>query len=244
MVKGAFNILEEIFTNQINVLNIAVPLTPLDRKAAKALCIEKNYDVHLVREREREDLQVYEKNTDSIRPLHDSEVISESTPLIEVVDLLCKKEQVFVKVKRNVTHLVTRSDLDTIPVRIWLYGMISIFEFELKEKINQLSIIWEEQLSSDRLAKAEQLFVMKQSKNEEINLLGCTQLGDVGTIVFRSWEHFNSFFPFEYPKKKIQSSFNKINLLRDTLAHGQKLQMEWPEVYQLAEIISYTLKKI
>lgn len=244
MAKRAYNLLEEIFTNQINVLNIAVPLTPLDCKAAKELCIENNYDVHLVREQEREDLQVYEKNTDSIRPLHDSEVISESTPLIEVVDLLCKKEQVFIKVKRNVTHLVTRSDLDTIPVRIWLYGMISIFEFELKEKINQLSIKWEETLTSDRLAKAKELYVLKQAKNEEISLLGCLQLGDVGTIVFKSWEHFNDFFPSGYSRKTIQSIFNKINLLRDALAHGQKLQIEWPEVYQLAEIISYTLKKI
>lgn len=244
MAKTSFKILEEIFTNQINVMNIAVPVTPLDRKAAKELCIENNYDVHLVREHEGEDLKVYEKKTDSIRPLHDSEVISDSTPLIEVVDLLCKKEQVFVKVKRNVTHLVTRSDLDTIPIRIWLYGMISIFEFELKEKINQLSIKWEETLTSDRLAKAEELYSLKKSKNEEISLLGCTQLVDVGTIVFKSWEHFKDFFPSGYSKKMIQSSFNKINLLRDALAHGQKLQMEWSKVNQLAEIISYTLKKI
>lgn len=243
MAKTAYNILEEIFTNQINVLNIAVPITPLDRKAAKALCIEKNYDVHLVREQEREDLQVYEKNTDSVRPLHDSEVISESTPLIEVVDLLCKKEQVFVKVKRNVTHVVTRSDLDTIPVRIWLYGMISIFEFELKEKINRLSIKWEKMLSSSRLAKAEKLFALKQSKNEEISLLGCIQLVDVGTIVFKSWEHFNHFFPSGYSKNKIHSFFNKINLLRDVLAHGQKLQIEWPEIHNLMQIVSYTLSR-
>lgn len=244
MAKTAYNILEEIFTKQINVLNIAVPITPLDQNSAKELCLLNNYDVHLVLKPDREDLQVYEKGTDSVRLLHDSEVISESTPLLEVIDILCKKEQVFVKVKRTVTHLVTRSDLDTIPVRIWLYGMISIFEYELKEKINQLNIKWEEKLTSGRLAKAEELYVLKQSKNEEISLLGCIQLGDVGTIVFKLWEHFNDFFPSGYSKKTIQSIFNKINLLRDALAHGQKLQMEWPEVYQLAEIISYTLKKI
>lgn len=243
MSKKAYNILEEIFTNQINVLNIAVPITPLNPKAAKELCIENNYNVNLVMEPEREDLQVYEKNADSIRPLHDSEVISESTPLIEVVDLLCKKEQVFVKVKRNVTHLVTRSDLDTIPVRIWLYGMISIFEFELKEKIYQLNINWQEKLSSTRLAKAEELFVLKKSKNEEISLLGCIQLGDVGSIVFKSWEHFNDFFPSGYSKKMIQSSFNKINLLRDALAHGQKLLLDWSVIHNLMQIISNTLSK-
>lgn len=243
MAKTAYNILEEIFTNQINVLNIAVPITPLDLKAAKALCIENNYNVHLVKDPGREDLQVYEKKTDSVRSLHDSEVISESTPLIEVVDLLCKKEQVFVKVKRNITHLVTRSDLDTIPVRIWLYGMISIFEFELKEKINQSGIKWESKLTADRLARAVELYSLKKSRNEEISLLGCIQLADVGTIIFKLWDHFNGFFPMEYSKKKIQPYFRKINLLRDALAHGQKLPLDWPEIHNLMQIISYTLSK-
>lgn len=244
MAKTAYNKLEEIFTNQINVLNIAVPITPLNQNSAKELCLLNNYDVHIVIEPEKEDLQVYEKSTDSIRLLHDSEVISESTPLLEVIDILCKKEQVFVKVKRTVTHLVTRSDLDTIPVRIWLYGMISILEVELKEKINRLGLDWEKNITPDRLDRAKELYALKQLKNEEISLLGCTQLGDIVTIVFKSWGHFNDFFPSEYPKKKIKSCFNKINLLRDALAHGQKLQMEWSEVYQLAKLISYTLKKI
>lgn len=243
MAKSSYNILEEIFTNQINVLNIAVPITPLSREAAKELCLTNNYDIHLVRESEHEDLQVYEKNTDSLRPLHDSEVISESTPLIEVVDLLCKKEQVFVKVKRNVTHLVTRSDLDTIPVRIWLYGMISIFEFELKEKINQSGLKWESKLTPDRLTKAVELYSLKKSRNEEISLLGCTQLTDVGTIVFKSWEQFKDLFPSEFSKKEVQSIFNDINFLRDALAHGQKLQLEWSEIHSLMQIISYTLSK-
>lgn len=94
-----------------------------------------------------------------------------------------------------------------------------------------------------RLAKAKELHVLKQSKNEEISLLGCIQLGDVGTIVFKSWEHFNYFFPSGYSKKIIQSSFNKINLLRDALAHGQKLQLEWSQIHSLMQIISYTLSK-
>lgn len=243
MAKTAYNILEEIFTNQINVMNIAVPINPLDYKAARKLCRDNNFDVHLVKEPDREDLHVYEKSTDSIRLLHESEVISESTPLLDVIDILCNKNQVFVKVKRNVTHLVTRSDLDTIPVRIWLFGMISIFEFELKEKINQLSIKWEKKLSSDRLAKAEKLFALKQSKNEEISLLGCIQLVDIGTIVSKSWEHFNDYFPSEYSKKNIQSSFNRIKTLRDALAHVQKLCLEWPEIHNLMQIISYTLSK-
>lgn len=244
MVKTAYSILEEIFTNQINVLNIAVPTIPHDQFSAKELCTLRNYDVQLVINNDSEDLKVYVKNIDTTRPLHDSEVISETTPLLEVIEMLCVKEHVFVKVKKKVTHLVTRSDLDSIPVRIWLYGMISIFEFEIKEKIVQLDLSWEGQLTPQRLAKAEELYALKLSKNEEISLLGCTQLGDVGTVVFKSWDHFKILFPSEYPKKIIQSSFNKINSLRDALAHGQKLNLEWHEIHSLMKLISFSIGKI
>jgi hypothetical protein len=243
MAKTAYNRLEEIFTNQINVLNIAVPVYAVDLTTAKQLCIENNFDVQLVLEPKGENLQVYEKNTESLRPLHDSEVISESTPLIDVVDILCKKQQVFVKVKRNITHVVTCSDLDTIPVRIWLYGLISIFEFELKETIDNLPLSWENKLNGERLAKANELYQMKQIRNEEINLLGCIQLGDVGTIVCKSWEHFKEFFPSDHKKSKIKSSLNKINTLRDALAHGQKLLLPWSEIRNLVQIISFTLSR-
>lgn len=244
MAKTSYNILEEIFTNQINVLNIAVPITPLDQNSAKELCLLNNYYVHLVIEQDSEDLQVYEKSTDSVRLLHDSEVISESTPLLEVIDILYKKEQVFVKVKRNVTHLVTRSDLDTIPVRIWLYGMISLFEIELKEAIFNLSIQWQNILSSNRINKAIELFELKKKNNEEIDVLGCIQMADIGTIILKAWNQFDQFFPSELTKKDIRYSFSKINQLRDVLAHGQKLRMDWSEVYNLAKIISYILKSI
>ena len=167
MAKTAYNILEEIFTNQINVLNIAIPVTPLNQNSAKELCIKNNYDVHLVIEPDREDLHVYLKSTDSIRPLHDSEVISESTPLLEVIDILCKKEQVFVKVKRNVTHLVTRSDLDSIPVRIWLYGMISLFEIGLKEKIIQLDIDWQKNFLLTGYLKLKNYIDIKDQKTKK-----------------------------------------------------------------------------
>lgn len=244
MANKAYAILEEIFTNQITVLNIAVPTMPLDLESAKVECDKNNYDVHLIQQTGSEDLHVYLRTNNSIRPIHDSEVISESTPILEVLEVLCEKEQLFVKVKRNITLLVTRSDLDTIPVRIWLYGMISLFEIELKEAISNLGIPWQNILTSNRINKASELFELKKKNNEEIDLLGCTQLADIGTIILKSWDQFDQFFPSELSKKDIRHSFSRINQLRDTLAHGQKLQMEWPEIYRLAKLISYTLEKI
>jgi len=244
MANNAFEILEDIFTNQITVLNIAVPIEPLSLISAKESCRINNFDVHLIQEIDFEELQVYIRKDDLIRPIHDSEVISESTPILDVIEELCKKDHLFVKVKRNITHLVSRSDLDTIPIRIWLYGMISLFEIELKESIISAGIQWDNLLSETRLKKAFELFELKKEKNEEINLLGCTQLADVGTIISKTWDQFSMFFPDELSRKEIISSFNRINLLRDSLAHGQKLHMDWSNIYSLAKLISYTLKRI
>lgn len=244
MAKTAYEILEDIFTNQINVLNIAVPTIPLELDTAKEICIKNNFDIHLVHDSELEDLHVYSRESDTIRPLRDSEIISDSTPLLEVLEVLSEREHLFVKVKRKITHLVTRSDLDKIPVRIWLYGMISLFEIELKEKITQMDIKWEDRLTDERVEKAKVLYELKKSKNEEINLLGCIQLGDLGTIAFKSWENFKDCFPADLAKKSISSSFIKINNLRDALAHGQKLQMEWSAILSLVKLITFSLNKI
>ena len=66
MTKTAYKILEEIFTNQITVLNIAVPTEPLDLESAKDICLKNNYDVHLIKDPEHEDLQVYIKKINTI----------------------------------------------------------------------------------------------------------------------------------------------------------------------------------
>jgi len=244
MEKKPYKILEEIFTNQINVLNIAVPTIPLSIESAKVSCLNNNYDIHLVQEPEKEDLVIYIRRLNSIRPLNDSEVISESTPILDVVDALCTKEQLFIKVKRNITHLVTRSDLDAIQVRIWLFGMINLFEIELKETINHLDMNWERLLSTKRIDKAKELFELKKSRNEEIDLLGCIQFSDLGTILSNSWERFEKYFPPYLVKENINSNFNKINILRDAIAHGQKLQLEWSKIHELMQLISYSLGRI
>lgn len=244
MVKTAYNILEEIFTSQINVLNVAVPTEPVNHGTVRDLCMSKNYDFHLVKEPDQEDLLVYEKNSDIVRPLNDSEVISESTPLLDVIEILCKKDHVFVKVKRNVTHLVTRADLDSIPVRIWLYGMISLFEIEIKEMIRKAGVNWEELMSQSRIDSAMSLYKHKAERNEEIDLLGCTQLVDIGTILFKRWQDYSNLFPDGYSKNSARNCFCDINSLRDALAHGQKLTMEWSKIHSLMVVVSNILARI
>jgi len=244
MANKAYLILEEIFDNQITVMNIAVPTKAVNIDLASQICGQHSYDTCLVKKPNKEDTYLYIKELNIIRPLKDSEIISESTPIKDVLDALCDKDQLFVKVKRNISHVVTKADLDTIPVRIWLYGMISLFEIELKVVIRQLMIKWESKLPEYRLDQANELFIRKKLKNEEIDLLGCITLQDLELIVLKSWDVMYKYFPSKLTKTFIRSELRTIRQLRNSLAHGQTVQTEWPKIYQLVNLISFVMKKI
>lgn len=186
------DILEDIFTNQISVLNVAIPTTEATLDEARKISADNNFDVHLVRYTENSDLLLYEKAIDKDRPLVDHEVISESTPILDVMELLLKYPQVFVKVKRNVRMIVSRADLDSIPVRIWLFVMISILEVELRNKIRSMGDNWQQFLSEGRMSYARDLFAKKRQRNEEVELLDCLQIVDLLCIVTKQWDRFAS----------------------------------------------------
>ncbi len=157
------------------------------------------------------------------------------------MDTLCDQDHLFVKVKRNITHLVARSDLDSIPVRIWLFGMINLFEIELRNQIELSGLNWEACLSAGRLEKANMLFLEKQRNNEEITLLGCLQLIDLGIIIQKQLRSPDQLLVKFDNRKSADTIFKKINRLRDSLAHGQKIQMEWCEVYHLMQLIANSI---
>jgi hypothetical protein len=230
------DILEDIFTNQISVLNVAIPTTEATLVEARKICAENNFDVHLVRYTENSDLRLYERANDEDRPLVDHEVISESTPILDVMELLLEYPQVFVKVKRNVKMIVSRADLDSVPVRIWLFGMINILEVELRSKILSKCLKWEDSLTDKRLGEANTLFDKKVQRNEEITLLECTQIADLISIISKNWPSFPEFSS-RSSRKKIKSHFSKLENLRNQLAHAQKLNMDWKEIYEVMKFV-------
>lgn len=167
------------------MLNISNPTGEATLEQARKICYENNFDVHLVRDVAENDLLLYERSTDQVMNLYEYEVISETTPILEALEVLIEYPQVFVKEKRKVTKIISCADLDSVPVRIWLFGMINILEVELRNRIISTKSQWQQYLSVGRLEKATDLFTQKQERNEEVELLNCLQITDLSSVVLK-----------------------------------------------------------
>lgn len=230
-------ILFDIFSNQITVKNIAKETKIYNnRKEAAEDALKFNYDVCLYKDNPEDDIFIYKKTDDSSVLLKEKYVISDNAPIIEIFELIIELGFVFVKTHKKIRYIITPADFDSIPVRILLFGLISLFEYELREVIRREKIDWEKLLSKERLEKCKELYEFKKSRNEEIDLLDCTQLIDLMTIIKKSKTSFIKYFLID-KLKVIEEIFKEINLLRDELAHAQRITLESKRINEIINFI-------
>lgn len=150
------------------------------------------------------------------------DLVSESTSLIELLQILKDKHPIFVLEKNQVKKLITVSDLQKQPIRMLVFGLISLLEMNLLGLIKQhyANEEWKNYLSSGRLEKAYEVYEIRKSKNEGLGLIECLQLSDKGTIIRKTPElleklEFNS-------KGEVDRFFSSIEELRNNTAHSQE----------------------
>lgn len=236
MNNNSFQVLEHIFKNQITVKSISIPTKSVPYDEAVAICHKNNFDLHLVVESESSEKKVYDRNLGKVRAVVENEIITESTSLLEVIRILSKNPHLFIKEGHSITSIVTSSDLDSIPVRIWLFGMISLFEILLRQEITINQIEWKECITKNRLDQAKGLYFKKRERNEEIDLLSCTQIVDLADIICKSWNYYLT--PgFDFNKNEFKSKLVRLNKLRDEIAHSQKFTSDWKEILEMMDLI-------
>lgn len=80
------------------------------------------------------------------------ELMPESKPLLLAFRMLLEKRRFFIPDQSgNLQYIVTRTDLDKIPLRIGIFCLISLLETHLKEIIRRFLPEWQESLSENRL---------------------------------------------------------------------------------------------
>ena len=245
-LKSSLDNLRQFFDRTISVRYIAEPFVSFDaqRHSADVLAFMngKDFDVVGVRQNgavigyvHRADLRegTLEQHTKSF---HEQLLVEDWSPLLAVLELLVGYPQVFIVVMGEISGIITKGDLQKAPVRMWLFGILSLLEMQFLRLIRASypQDTWKGFVSNNRLAKAEKILQERKRRNETIDLADCLQFGDKRTIVLNSdtLRHALGFTS----KAKGEELLKAFEHLRDELAHAQDIITgRWPELVTFAK---------
>lgn len=175
--------------------------------------------------------------SDYMKAFSPRELVSDSTPLIQLLHIFKKKTRVFVLENNSIKKLITHADLQKPPIRMLIFGYITLLEMRLSDIILHRfgAASWYPMISEDRLHKARQLYERRVEKNEEINLIECLQISDKFDIIHKDKE-LRAFFQIP-SKSKGKKDANAIRKLRDKISHANELglDMSWIEIIEVVQ---------
>ncbi len=156
---------------------------------------------------------------ESVPPGH---LVSDSTPLMDLLEVLASREWAFVVAGHGITGIVTRADLLKPPVRALLFGLLSLLEIHLTYWVGKRfpDDSWTEKLSDARLELAKGLQAQRVDRNEEITLLDCLQLCDKRDLVVDDDELRERLGLGS--KREAERFLSRAQKLRDRVAHAQE----------------------
>jgi len=252
-LKSSYRDLQELFNN-ISVRYIAEPLTSFDLEAnipvVNSFMSEHDYDVVGVRQHGL--VTGYVKGSeltsgtfaDHVIKFLPSDLVDETTTLIEALRQMRDSPWLFVRTFGHVSGIVTRGDLQKAPVRMWLFGLVSLIEMQLLRIIREgyPNDSWKQFVSDKRLAKARGMHSDRQKENRAIDLADCLQFCDKQDIVLKSdMLQMRIGFTSTASNKRL---FKELEQLRNKLAHAQDIVTGcWPEIVDIAEAAERLLEQ-
>ena len=182
---------------------------------------------------------------DHIHPFDNDQVISASASFPDIIDRLCNWQYCFVSVLDSVGAVVSKDDFQKPPVRMWLFGMISIAEMfisrTIKEKLPDSS--WQSKLPESRLKIAQALQYARKQAGQNINLLDCLHLSDKAGILIKDPDMREDFgFGSRRDAKKGIWEFMS---LRNSLAHSHDIvTYDWDMIVKMSKRLDKIMTRI
>ncbi len=175
---------------------------------------------------------------DHMKPLSADCLISDATPLGGLLRVLHDREHVFVLRGSDVGAIVTRADLNKPPVRVYLFGLISLLEMHMQFWVRWVygHESWKEVLPADRLTAAEAIQTERRARNEEITLVDCLQFCDERDLILASDKLRNRLGLSS--KRKASRMLRHAEELRNRLAHSQQDLVQGSNWKDQIELIS------
>jgi len=161
----------------------------------------------------------------------DDDLVPDTANLTEVVKSLAINKQCFVTILDRVGAIVTLSDLEKPPMRMFMFGIITLGEMVITEIIRHRyrDGSWQEFLSAQRLDKAKAFQEERQRRGQNVDLVDCLQYGDKGWIISYD-EEFRQAIGVE-SRKEMRKAVKEMETIRNNLAHTQEIiPTGWPRI--------------
>ncbi len=174
------------------------------------------------------------------RAFESGDIIGDEAPLNELVTRLAATPRLFVTAFGRVNGIVTLTDLQRPPVRMWLFGLITIIEMSFTDMILEQwpNDEWSELLSEGRLEKTRALHSERCRRREDssIRLVDCLQFSDKGQILMKD-KSARETLGFE-SKASGDRAVQRVEALRNSLAHAQDILTDgWETIVALTKNI-------
>ncbi len=250
--QGAINSLQYYFRESVCVTAIAEPLVSFDRERpsveVRDYLLARNFDVVGVRVggmvvgwSAREDLStgICAEHT---RLFERPDIVQSTDHLADLIHRLSEREQLFVSSLGAVAAIVTRADLQKPPVRMWLFGLVTVLEDSFLKLLKQRypNQGWRSIITKNRLKHAERLQYERARRNQSLDLESCLHFSDKADILLRDSsvrEHlgFTS-------RRQARESLWEAEHLRNQLAHSHDIvTSSLPAIVNLASRVDRIL---
>ena len=174
--------------------------------------------------------------SDFTHPLDQAVVLADSTSLIELTRAMSKTDWVLVRLLGEVSGIVTRSDLQDPPVRMWLFGMITVIELRFQKMIEERfeAEEWVHFISPGRQEKARRMLEERQRRGQDSTLVDCLQFSDKAQIIARD-ETLRMQAGFA-SRNRADETIKRLEKLRNNLAHSQSIvDTDWEVIAGIAD---------
>jgi len=235
-----------LFVSSFSVMDVAEPLVSFDEEApapaVRELLERRGWSLVGVRRAGLVDGYAFASDLgggrlgEHLRPFVADDLVPSTASLVDAIASLDANGRCIVSILGRPGGIVTFRDLEKPPVRMWLFGMITIFETFLARRIRALwpDGAWVDLLPPSRRARAEQLREERRRRGQPDDLLDCVQLADKASLLTKRPEFLErTRFP---SKRQADEAFQRIQALRNGLAHSQSelVSTDWKLVVQLA----------
>ncbi|MBD2440379.1 hypothetical protein [Nostoc sp. FACHB-110] len=255
-LKSRSQDLRSLFENNITIEYVAEPLKSVSSQADVLEVFEwmRKQDFDVVGIESAETITGYIERSNLIsaksgqcgdyqKLFHSQELIAISTPLMKLLPILRQTPRLFVLDCNQVSGIVTCGDLQKAPVRMLLFGLVTLLEMNLLRLVRLYypQDSWQKFLKAERLEIAKRLWRESQERNEATDLLDYLQFCDKRELVLHQPALLEQL---ELKSKRSGEKFLKsAEQLRNRLAHAQNLVTgsSWQDLISLAEAMETLL---